>query len=74
MKAIRVCLEKFRTQTVYLILGMMIGSFYAIIMGPTTLEIPQDALSIGDFHMAAAALGVALVLGMQIIKERSAGW
>ncbi len=72
VKAIKVCLEKFRTQTVYMILGMMIGSFYAIIMGPTTLEIPQDALSLGDFHIISAVLGVALVLGMQIIKERSA--
>ena len=72
VKAIKVCLEKFRTQTVYMILGMMIVSFYAIIMGPTTLEIPQDALSLGDFHIISAVLGVALVLGMQIIKERSA--
>lgn len=72
VKAIKVCLERFRTQTVYMILGMMIGSFYAIIMGPTTLEIPQDALSLGNFHIISAVMGVALVLGMQIIKERSA--
>lgn len=40
VKVIKACLEKFRSQTVYLILGMMIGSLYAIGMGPTTLEIP----------------------------------
>lgn len=72
VKAVKVCLERFRTQTVYMILGMMTGSFYAIIMGPTTLEIPQDALSLGNFHIISAVMGVALVLGMQIIKERSA--
>lgn len=71
VKAIKVCLEKFRPQTIYMILGMMIGSFYAIVMGPTTLEIPQEALSFGNFHMIWAATGVALVLGMQMIKERS---
>lgn len=70
VKAIKVCLEKFRPQTVSMILGMMIGSFYAIIMGPTTLEVPQRALSFGDFHMIPAIGGVALVLGMQMIKER----
>ena len=71
VKAIKVCLENYRTQTVYMILGMMIGSFYAIIMGPTTLEVPQGALNIGSFQIVSAVIGVALVLGMQIIKERS---
>lgn len=70
VKAIKVCLEKFRPQTIYMILGMMVGSFYAIVMGPTTLEMPQAALSFGNFHIAWAAVGVALVLGMQMIKER----
>lgn len=71
VKAIKVCLEKFRPQTIYMILGMMIGSFYAIVMGPTTLQMPQEALDFGKFNMIAAAAGVALVLGMQMIKERS---
>lgn len=70
VKAIKVCLEKFRPQTIYMILGMMIGSFYAIVMGPTTLKMPQEALGFGNFHMAAAAIGVTLILGMQMIKER----
>lgn len=65
VKAIKVCLEKFRPQTIYMILGMMIGSFYAIVMGPTTLEMPQEALGFGNFNMIAATAGVALVLGMQ---------
>lgn len=73
VKGIRVCLERFRPQTIYMILGMMIGSFYAIAMGPTTLEAPQAALSPGSFHIAAAAAGAALVYGMQKIKERSVG-
>ncbi len=71
VKAIKVCLEKFRPQTIYMILGMMIGSFYAIVMGPTTLEMPQEALGFGNFHLIAAVAGLALVLGMQMIKERS---
>ena len=71
VKAIKVCLENYRTKTVYMILGMMIGSFYAIIMGPTTLEVPQGALNLGNFQIVSAAIGVALVLGMQMIKERS---
>ena len=49
VKIIKVCLEKFRTQTVYAIIGMMIGSFYAIVMGPTTLETPREAMTLGTF-------------------------
>lgn len=71
VKIIKVCLERFRPQTIYIILGMMIGSFYSIVMGPTTLEIPRDALSIGNFHVIAAIVGVVLPLGMQMLKERS---
>lgn len=73
VKIIKVSLEKFRTQTIYMILGMMIGSFYSIVMGPTTLEIPRAALSIGNFQVLAAIVGVALPLGMQFLKERGAG-
>ena len=72
VKAIRFCLEKYRSQTVYMILGMMIGSLYAICMGPTTLETAQSALNIDNFHAVAMILGVALVYGLQKIKEKSA--
>ncbi len=71
VKVIKICLEKFRTQTVYMILGMMIGSFYAIVMGPATLKTPQPALGIGSFNIIACIAGILLVAGMQIVKERS---
>lgn len=70
VKIIKICLEKFRPQTVYMILGMMIGSFYAIVMGPTTLETPQEAMSLDTFNIIAVVIGVALVLGMQLMKEK----
>lgn len=69
VKAIKVCLEKFRPQTIYMILGMMAGSFYAIIQGPTTLEIPKEAMNLGNFQPAACLAGVVLVAAMQMIKE-----
>ena len=70
VKIIRVCLEKYRTQTVYMILGMMIGSFYAIVMGPTTLKVPQAAMSLNYFQVVPAVIGILLVLGMQALKDR----
>lgn len=73
VKAIKACLEKFRSQTVYLILGMMSGSLYAIGMGPTTLETPQAPLNIDNFSPLLAIVGVLLVFGMQRVKDRGAG-
>lgn len=54
-----------------MILGMMLGSFYAIVQGPTTLEIPKAAMNIENFQILACLAGVALVAGIQLIKERS---
>lgn len=70
VKAIKVCLERFRPQAVYMILGMMIGSFYAIVQGPATLEIPKAAMDLGNFQIVPCLIGVALVAGMQMMKER----
>lgn len=68
VKGIKVCLETYRPQAIYAILGMMIGSFYAIIQGPTTLDVPKEALSLSTFHLIACIAGLALVLGLQKLK------
>lgn len=69
VKLIRSCLLRYRTQTVYMILGMMIGSIYAIIMGPTTLELPRAALTLSSFHPATAIIGICIVIGMEALKS-----
>lgn len=71
VKLIQFCLERFRPQTIYCILGMMTGSLYAIVMGPTTLETALPALSFGTFNIIACVLGLALVLGLQFLKEKN---
>ncbi len=70
VKVIKVCLERFHTQTLYAILGMMIGSFYAIVQGPTTLKVPQAPLTIGNFQILACLIGIGLVAGMQFLKHK----
>lgn len=49
IKLIKIALEKFRSQTIYCIIGLMIGSIYAIIMGPTTLDVPRRSDDIRNF-------------------------
>ena len=69
VKIIQICLKRFRVQTMYTILGMMTGPFYAIIMGPATLENAQPALNLQNFNIIAAVTGLLLVLGMHMLKE-----
>ena len=69
VKVIKIALDKYRAQMIYMIIGMLVGSFYAIIMGPTTLKIPQTALSFSNFHILATIIGTILVLSLQFIKE-----
>ena len=69
VKLIRKALEKFRAQTIYLIIGMMIGSIYAVIMGPTTLDVPQAPMSFGSFNIIFFVIGGVVILGMQKLKD-----
>ena len=71
VRGIKICLVKFRPQMVYTILGMMIGSFYAIVQGPTTLDVPKAAMSLGTFRITAFLIGGLIVLGLQMIKEQN---
>lgn len=51
IKIIKICLEKYRSQTIYLIIGLMIGSIYPVILGPTTLEVPKDPMTFSTFSI-----------------------
>lgn len=68
VKLIRKALEHFRAQTIYLIIGMMVGSIYAVIMGPTTLDVPQAPMTIKEFQILFFVIGGAVILGMQKLK------
>lgn len=69
VKIIRKALERFRAQTIYFIIGLMIGSIYAVIKGPETLDTPQAALSLDTFHILFFLIGGVVILGMQKLKD-----
>lgn len=68
-KLLRKCLEKRRSATIYAILGMMIASIYSIVMGPTTLEIPKDYLTVETFNILYFILGGVIILGLEGLKN-----
>lgn len=70
VKGIKTCLDKFRSKTMYTILGLMIGSLYAIAMGPTTLDVPKEALSVHNFSFIAFIIGIAIVVGLQLMGKK----
>lgn len=69
VKLIQAGLSRYRTQMIYFILGMMAGSLYAVVMGPTTLSVPQAPLNLSNFSVPACLIGIGLVIGMEALKR-----
>lgn len=68
IKLIKMALKKFRSQTIYCVIGLMIGSLYAIVMGPTTLDVPQAPINFETFSIVFFIIGGAIIAGLSIIK------
>lgn len=69
VRLIKYALDKHRSIMIFLIIGMMIGSFYAIIMGPQTLAIPKAPLSFDSFKILWFVIGGGIILGLQKMKN-----
>ena len=80
IKLVKLALSKARSATMYLILGLMIGSLYAIVRGPESLDNPMPAitftgsftlptLSIGTFSIVFFIIGGVIILGLQVLKN-----
>ena len=69
IRGIKKVLEKYRSQTLYVVIGMMIGSIYAIIQGPTTLKVPKSAMTFKEFSIIYFLIGVLIVFGLQKMKS-----
>lgn len=70
IKLVKKALEKYRSQSIYLILGLMIGSIYAIIMGTTTLKELLAPLSFGTFNILYFIAGGLIILEMELAKRK----
>ena len=70
IKIIKKSLEKNRSAVIYLILGLMLGSLYAIIEGPRTLDNPLPALSYSSFSLPFFVLGGLIIIGLQFLKNK----
>ena len=66
--AIRTALRKYRGQTVWLILGLMLGSLYAIAGGPASLDPPMPPMD-AAFQLPAFLLGVVILLALESLRK-----
>ncbi len=68
-RLLKLALKKHRSAMIYLILGLMLGSLYAIVMGPTTLSTPVDPLSFATFSPLFFILGGLIIVGLEWLKS-----
>jgi putative membrane protein len=68
VKLISTLLKTKRSQLVYFILGLMIGSFYAVFMGPTTLEVPLPPMDISNFNLFFFFIGALIIVLLDSLK------
>jgi putative membrane protein len=69
IKLIKYVLEHHRSQTIYFILGLMLGSLYSITQGATTLDTPQPAMTFSTFSIVFFIIGGVIILGLQLLKK-----
>lgn len=70
VKVLRNALQKHRPAVMYFIIGMMLGSFYAIIMGPESLkDNPQPAMTLSTFRPLFFVIGGVIIFGLQVLKD-----
>lgn len=69
VRLIKKSLVKYRSQTIYTIIGMMLGSLYAIVQGPTTLKVPQPAMTFSTFSIVWFIIGAVIIFGLQLFKK-----
>ena len=68
---LKAALKKYRSQMVYLILGLLAGSLLAIVMGPATLEEKLPALSLHSFSLLWFFIGGVLLFSLQLLSAKT---
>lgn len=74
-KLLKYLLNKYRQAVVFVVIGLMIGSIYAIIMGPTSLtndnkeSLGLAPLSFSNFKLVYSLIGVGIILGLEKLKN-----
>ena len=69
VRIVRYLLRSFRSQTIYCIIGLMVGSIYSVIMGPMSLEVSKAPMTVSTFNIVFFDIGCILVPLLEKLKE-----
>lgn len=64
-------LTNHRRQVIYLVIGLMLGSLYAVVMGPTTLAEAQPAVSAATFDLIFFIIGLGIIFVFEEVKRKA---
>lgn len=71
VRLIRNAFRRQRSKMIYFIVGLTIGSIYAIVNGPTTMNISKEALNFSNFSIIGFLIGVLILLLLEFIKKKT---
>lgn len=71
VRLIRRAFMKHRSKMIFLIIGLTMGSIYAIMQGPTTLAIPKEMINNSNFNIIGFVCGVLILVALSIISDRN---
>ena len=69
VRLVRYLLRTYRSQTIFFIIGLMIGSIYSVIMGPMCIEVSKSPMSIYNFKIVFFIIGCTLVPALEKLKK-----
>lgn len=72
-RLIHIALEKHRSVMIFLMLGLMAGSLYSIVIGPTTLSSGNTPLNFGNFSIPGFLCGAIFLLALEFIRKKQGG-
>lgn len=70
IKLVKKALKSHRSNTISLIIGLVIAAIYAIIMGPTTLDIPKAPLSLDTFNIISFICGGLIIFILNYLQKK----
>lgn len=71
VRLIRRAFVKYRSKMIYFIIGLTTGSVFAIMNGPTTLDVPIEMLNFSNFNILGFLLGIILLVTLGYISDHN---
>lgn len=71
VRLIRNAFRKHRSKMIYFVIGLTIGSLFAIMNGPRTMNPVNEVVNLDNFNIIGFITGIALLLFLEIFKRYS---